>query len=117
MRILKNEFLISLALFATITTYSDNTLVEDVLLSIHQQKIEGGGTIVMTDIIMAVTVNNPQDPILKILVLNSIKEPIFQEDGCGSYHCSFNLSTFVSGNYTVIVFTEQGDSFSASIQL
>lgn len=117
MRILKNKFLISLALCATITTYSSDTLAKNVLQVIHQQKIKGGGTIVMTDVIMAVTVNNSQDPILKILVLNSSKETVFQENGCGSHYCSFDLSPLISGNYTVTVLTEQGDSFSASIQL
>ena len=77
-------------------------------------QIEGTGIIVMDDIIMAVTVNDSQDPIHEVVVL-SRDTSVFQANGCGSNYCTFNLSELEAGSYTVIVYTEQGDSFSAPI--
>ena len=112
----KSKFLLCIALCATSLINSANASVNTDKQAIHQQKVEGGGTIVMTDIIMAVTVYNDQDHIYKVVVLNSENEPVFQENGCGSNQCSFDLSTVASGNYTAVVYTEQGGSFSATIQ-
>ncbi|MGH1336556.1 MAG: hypothetical protein ACRBFS_10540 [Aureispira sp.] len=76
--------------------------------------IGGSGIIVMDDIIMAVTVNDSQDTIHEVVILNE-GATVFQASGCGSNHCTFDLSELEAGSYRVVVYTEQGDSFSAPI--
>lgn len=106
------------ALCATISIYSSNVSAStnNDKTSIHQQKVKGGGTIVMTDVIMAVTLNDLEDRVIKVVVLDAENDATFQKNGCGDNQCFFNLSTVASGSYTAVVYTEKGDSFSATIQ-
>lgn len=118
MRILKIKFFLFFALCAIISIYAVHVSAHhDSPSTTQQTSIKGGGTIVMSDIIMAVTVNDSQDPVQNVVVLNAVNEPVFQGSGCGSHQCSYDLSSVASGSYTAVVYTEQGDSFSENIQL
>ena len=75
----------------------------------------GGGTIVMDDIILAVTVNDAQDDVQQVLVKSLQGTVVFQAGGCGSNHCTYNLSALAEGTYNVVVTTQSGDQFSDQI--
>lgn len=79
-----------------------------------EHSIEGGGIIVMDDIIMAITVHNDQDLIAQVVVSrNDIV--VFHSNECNSNDCTFDLSELEKGNYTATVYTEKGNVFSAPI--
>ncbi|BDS09365.1 DUF3244 domain-containing protein [Aureispira anguillae] len=81
------------------------------------QQSEGGGIIVMDDVIMAITLNNAQDYMTNVMVLNANQDIVFQNNSCNSHSCSFDLSSLNKGSYTVIVNTNQKDAFAATISL
>ena len=76
-----------------------------------------GGVIVMDDVIMAITLNDENDNIIKIEIVDAYQELVLEEGSCGDYHCTHDLSVLSFGSYTVTVFTENNDSFSSGIEL
>ena len=131
------KFLLGVTLCATMLMHFDNVLAINYLpqlshqsmvildrgiivtdvISVHESQTKTDGGIVMTDVIMAVTVNDEEDIIQNVVVLSLNGEPVYQKDGCGTNHCTFNLSGVAPGTYLAIAYTEQGSSISATIQL
>lgn len=115
MSLLKFSFLFCIILSVITSNSYGKTLNPLSTLTSISTAIKGGGIIVMDDVIMAITINNPSDKITEVTVLNSNQEVVFQDFSCTSNQCSFNLSFLESGAYTVIVHTQQNDSFTGEI--
>ena len=118
MRILKNQFLLfAVSLAIVSTSYGFLPSKQSVLNHQPIVSIKGGGSIVMTDVIMLVVLNNPNDNITTIQIVNNMNQLAFETHSCTNNHCEQNLSALSSGYYKVTVYTEQDDSFSTVIKL
>lgn len=115
MSFLKFQFLVllSVALFATRPT---SLGIQAQYESPFPSAIKGGGSIIMADVILAITLNNPEDHITYFQVVNANQELVLQGESCGSSSCEHDLSSLSPGSYTVNVHTEQNDSFSGVIE-
>lgn len=116
MRISKILLFVCVALFSA-APYSYGILNANAPKASIEAPIPGGGNIVMTDYIIALTLNDVDDNITAIQILDVDGQVVYDEGSCGSYHCTHNLSSLESGNYTVTVFTEKNDTFSGGIKI
>lgn len=116
MRISKIFLFLCIALFSA-APYTYGTLNANASKSSIEAPIPGGGNIIMADYIIALTLNDVNDNITAIQILDADGQVVYDEESCGSYHCTHNLSSLESGNYTVTVFTEKNDTFSGGIKI
>ena len=112
MSLLKFRFLLCILCSASLNSYGVNSQLQQPIY----RAIEGGGIIVMDDVILAITLHNPSDQIAQVQIFNDKQELVFESTTCSSNHCSFNLSMLEKGIYAVVVSTNQNDSFSAEVQ-
>lgn len=70
--------------------------------------------ITMEDDILLVNTGSPFDDVLGVFIYSS-EELVFQGNGCGSFACEYNLEQLGEGTYTVIVKTENEETFSDTI--
>lgn len=112
------KFLLGITLCATMLMSFGKVLgVKSLQQPVYEHVVKADGDIVMTDVIMAVTVNEGEGSIHNVVVSSLNGEPVYQENGCGTNHCLFDLSGITPGTYFAIAYTEQGGSISATIQL
>lgn len=118
MRISKYQFLLFVVSLAIVST-SYGFLPSKKNLSDRQPMflIKGGGSIVMTDVIMLVVLNNPNDNITTIQVIDNTNRLAFETHSCANNQCEQDLSALAPGYYKVNVYTEKDDSFSSIIKL
>lgn len=112
MSLLKFSFLLCVLFTANLNSYGGNNPVPQPIYN----AVEGGGIIVMDDVILAITLHNPSDQIAQVKIFNEEQELVFENTTCSSSNCTFNLSMLERGIYTVVVSTNQQDSFNAQIQ-
>lgn len=71
-----------------------------------------GGIITIEEMILNVTLDDPTNQISIVSVYNEKGLLVQQNDGCGSFSCSYNVGNLDAGLYEVIVRTTNGESFS-----
>jgi len=117
MSLLKFHYLLTIIL--TTAVFSASTAHELSKTYVHPSPIPhniAGGIIVMDDVILAITVNNPSDIIADITIMLPDQTIVFQSEGCNSNNCTFDLSELDRGVYSVVVHTQEGESFSGQIE-
>lgn len=74
--------------------------------------------IIMEEIIMLANSGDDDNPIVGVKIYNELKQKLVYEDsGCFAPFCSFNLAHLPAGTYFAVVQTENGQSFSAFIDV
>lgn len=114
MTFLNFYFLLCIGIFTTAPAIDSSQITKPKLpISVAT----GGGSIVITDVIMLITLNNSNDIINTVQVIDMTDQLVLEVNSCGSYQCEYDLSLLDSGSYTIIVNTEKNDSFSSLIEL
>jgi hypothetical protein len=116
MTFLKFYFLLCSLLFTTTSKVDFSQKAEFTPSCLHTTSVQGG-SIVITDVIMLIILNNPNDNINTIQIMNVTDQLVLETGLCGNNQCEYDLSSLESGCYTVIVSTEKNDSFSSLIEL
>jgi len=114
MRFSKFYFLLLLAVFTASSAFSES-ITPTQLTSAY--KVEGGGSIVMTDYVLVMTVNDPDDTIRKFTIQNAKGQLVLEVDGCNNDQCDRDLSSLGSGSYMVTVYTDNNDRFMGMVEL
>lgn len=83
----------------------------------NQNNAEGitGGVITMEDIILHITLNDPNQRIELIAIKTTDGQIIDQQDGCYGNSCDYDIYDLVPGTYIVSVITNEG-IFSATVK-
>ncbi|MEM8526135.1 MAG: hypothetical protein AAGG68_15960 [Bacteroidota bacterium] len=113
------EFLmfLFLVLFPDLNQSVEQTVVMDVVpITVSTVEIPGV-TIVMSDDILFVNVDVPNDPIDDIELFDSSNVSVLRAENCNATEWSVDLSTLSSGDYSVEVFTTLANTFSATITI
>lgn len=116
MTFLKFYFLLCSSLFITVSKIDFSQMEESTLSYFHTTSAEGG-SIVITDVIMLITLNNPNDNINTVQIMDITNQLILEINLDGNNQCTYDLSSLESGSYTVSVSTEKNDYFSSLIEL
>lgn len=90
------------------STTTQTTISKDQLCMTEQN------IITMEDDILLVNTGSPFDDVLGVFIYSS-EELVFQGNSCGSFTCEYNLEQLGGGTYTVIVKTENEETFSDTI--
>lgn len=114
MRFSKFFCLLLLAVFTASSAFSESITPTQLT---SNYKVEGGGSIVMEDYIIAMTLNDSDDNIRKFTIQNANGQLVLEAVGCGSDHCENDISSLGSGTYMVTVYTEKNDRFIGMVEL
>lgn len=94
-----------IALLSLQTPY--NSRATELLSSPITQSIPGG-IITMEDIILNVTLNEPNNKVAAVEIRTTNNKVVHNENGCFYHTCSYNVGHLPPATYLVIVYTENG---------